>query len=101
MLHTNKVFRLAILSFLSYAAYGQITFSSQTYPLNHPVDKMADGDLTGDGKPDIIAIDLNATSQALDLPGTVSVLLNNGDGTFSAPKTYTNGAAQPFGSGPF
>ena len=46
-----------------------------TYGLNGRVSQIATGDLTGDGRPDIVALlpDQNA----------VAVLINNGDGTFT------------------
>jgi hypothetical protein len=44
---------------------------------------IAIGDFNGDGKPDLVAADLNG--------GMVSVLLGNGDGTFQAPVNYSDG----------
>jgi hypothetical protein len=41
--------------------------------------------LNGDNKPDLVVID-NANL------GFVSILINNGDGTFAAPVTYAVGA---------
>ena len=45
---------------------------------------VAVADLDGDGKPDLAVTGYD--------DGTVSVLLNNGDGTFAAPRRYPTGA---------
>jgi hypothetical protein len=47
------------------------------------------GDFNGDGKPDIVV----ASGLAYMPEGSVSVLLNNGNGTFGAAQTYTVGGA--------
>ena len=46
---------------------------------------VAVGDFNGDGKPDL------AVANAFD-PGSVSVLLGNGDGTFQAPVSFATGS---------
>src|SRR6202034_3238440 len=49
---------------------------------------LATGDVNGDGKPDlVIANECNTDCSA----GTVSILLNNGDGTFQTGNTYPSG----------
>jgi hypothetical protein len=46
---------------------------------------VAVADVNGDGKPDIVVLN------TWDEPGTVGVLLGNGDGTFQPPATYYTG----------
>ena len=48
---------------------------------------MAVADLTGDGIPDIVAVNNGGGTGT----GTVSVLLGNGDGTFQSQQTYAVG----------
>ena len=50
-------------------------------------------DFNGDGKLDLAVVN---TPSVYDTPGTVSILLGNGDGTFKAPVTYPAGNS-PFG----
>lgn len=62
----------------------------QYYPVgsfdNHS-QALAAGDLNGDGKPDIVTANPNFG----DSPGTISVLINNGDGTFRPKVDYPSG----------
>jgi hypothetical protein len=53
------------------------------------VTSVAVGDVNGDGKPDIVA----AVDEA-GVPGSVSVLLGNGDGTFRGAVSYPSGGYQ-------
>ena len=58
------------------------------YPLSGPrCTAVQVGDLNGDGKPDIIALNdgLTAGSSPLDL---LEVFINAGDGTFATPRLY-------------
>jgi len=55
------------------------------YQVGHGLKKISSSDLDGDGD-----YDLAATGTAVS-PGDVSVLLNNGDGTFGPPVTYLVG----------
>jgi hypothetical protein len=71
---------------------GAGTFSSDTtYAVGTQPFWIAAGDLNGDGYPDLVATNTNLNGAT----GTVSVLLNNKNGTFAAPATYTVGK-QPY-----
>jgi hypothetical protein len=60
-------------------ATGQGSFvASASLPVGSHPDSLAVGDLNGDGKPDIVTANGNGWNQ----PGTLSVLLGRGDGTF-------------------
>src|SRR2546426_6435413 len=59
-----------------------LSFDTGSFPLS-----VAIGDLNGDGKSDLAVANYD--------PGTVSVLLGNGDGTFEAKRDYS------MGSGPY
>jgi FG-GAP-like repeat len=54
-----------------------------TYGLNGRVSQIATGDLTGDGRPDIVAV--------LPDQNVVAVLINNGDGTFTRGTDFSAG----------
>ena len=62
------------------AAQGQVTFSSQTYPLTQTPFQVVTGDFNGDGRPDVAVMSVTA--------GTVSILLANADGTLSAAHDF-------------
>lgn len=63
------------------------------YPVGNGPDGLAVADLNGDGRPDIIVANsgTNRTDPANADSNTVSVLLNNGDGTFASKQDYPTG----------
>jgi hypothetical protein len=67
-----------------YINLGNGTFASTTYAVGDNPSDVAIGDLNGDGKPDIAVANSNAT--------TMSILMNNGNGTFANQITYSGGA---------
>ena len=67
-----------LVCMFSVRANAQISFApAQIYPLTAVPFRVVAGDLNGDGKPDLAALSIYG--------GTVSTLLNQGDGTFAAP----------------
>jgi hypothetical protein len=69
---------------------GDGTFQpQQTFQVGDYPDAVTVADLAGDGRPDIITANAGSFST---VGGTVSVLLNNGHGSFPSPQTYPVGA---------
>jgi hypothetical protein len=69
---------------------GNGTFASPVlYPAGFQPSGVAVADLNGDGKLDLVVTDSNRFIRSL--PGSVHVLLGNGDGTFAAPTTMAAG----------
>jgi hypothetical protein len=65
---------------------GDGTFQpAQNYATGASPHSLVVGDFNGDGKLDIVTTNYGSAT----VPGTVSVLLGNGDGTFAAPINFT------------
>ncbi len=61
-----------------------------TYPVGVNPRSVSLADLRGDGRPDIVT----ANEGFIDTPGGVSVLLNNGDGTFQPATDFSIGSGE-------
>ena len=71
---------------------GASNFNPATaYAVGNQPYSVVSGDLNGDGYPDLVTANTNVNGT----PGTVSVLLNNKNGTFASAATYTVGN-QPY-----
>ncbi len=71
---------------------GDGTFQPQvTYAVGTDPDAIAVGDFTGDGRLDLAVADAGDLFSWETVPGAVSVLLGNGDGTFQPQVTYAAG----------
>lgn len=82
---------LLLMSLSAVLASAQVSFAPvQNYPLKTVPYLAAIRDFNGDGKPDLAALSIYG--------GTVSILLNNGDGTFASPQYFP--AIQPDPQGP-
>jgi FG-GAP-like repeat len=69
---------------------GQVSLSNSVdYPVGTSPEMIAIGDFNGDGKPDLAVT--NFGDPTVGLEGSVSVLLNKGDGTFRAAQEYDAG----------
>jgi Bacterial Ig-like domain (group 3)/FG-GAP-like repeat len=55
---------------------------------------VAIADVNGDGKPDLVLVNVSGSTSNDTGDGTVAVLLGNGDGTFQAAVTYDTGALE-------
>jgi hypothetical protein len=76
---------------------GNGTFTARTdYVLHGSPSSVAIADLDADGRPDLAVTDHGAAYP--DYPGTVSVLLGNGDGRFSAGAEYGAGSGPTSGA---
>ncbi len=69
-------------------------------PVSYPAggvftSSVAVADLNGDGKPDLVVAN-QCSNLDQCTPGSVAVLLGNGDGTFQAPVTYSPGNDSAF-----
>ena len=58
------------------------------------VSSVAVADVNGDGRPDLVVVDQCGGGNCAN-PGTINVLLGNGDGTFQRPVPYGSGGQVP------
>src|SRR5262249_13966372 len=73
-----------------------LTFSITNYPTGISPSSVAIGDLNGDGRLDLVTANIGGDPLATPTPaGTISVLLGNGGGTFSAATPYPTGSVLP------
>jgi hypothetical protein len=71
---------------------GDGTFQAAvSYKAGFSCSQVAVGDLNGDGSLDLVVV--NAGDADGNFPGSVTVLLGNGDGTFQTARTYAAGQA--------
>jgi len=61
------------------------------YTVGQEPGEVAVGDFNGDGKPDIAVLNTNAPTNGASAYNTVSILINNGDGTFKPHVDYLLG----------
>jgi len=65
---------------------GDGTFQTQVdYTVGYNAGSLAAGDANGDGITDLVVVNSCGSDPTCGSPGSVSVLLGNGDGTFQAP----------------
>jgi FG-GAP-like repeat len=80
-----------LICLLPALATAQISFApSQNYPLRATPFRVVAGDLNSDGNPDLAVLSING--------GTVSTLLNHGDGTFAPPRDFPALTPDPAGA---
>jgi uncharacterized protein (DUF2141 family) len=74
-----------------------LTFKITNYSTGISPSSVAIGDLNGDGQPDLVTTNIGGDPLATPTPaGTISVLLGNGGGTYSAATPYPTGSVLPF-----
>jgi len=77
------------LAFLSVPTAAQVTFSKASYPLQAAPSEVVAADVNGDHKPDLVVFSAGT--------GKISILLNNGDGTFASALNFSAGT-NPLGA---
>jgi len=91
MLAARRFFTIIIIMpwVFCMTSFGQVTFASQNYALKAAPFEVVVGDFNDDGRPDVAVFSAVA--------GTVSILLNNGDGTLAAPMDFPAVSPEPGG----
>jgi hypothetical protein len=79
----NRLVVVAALLLLPLSSFSQ-SFTTQSYPAGAGVDQVIQADFNGDHIPDLATVNNSSN--------TVSILINNGDGTFRAHTEYATGA---------
>ena len=64
-------------------AFPDLSISTQTYRFGVALIGVISADFNGDGKPDLAVVDVGQTN-----PGSLWILINNGDTTFKTPVQY-------------
>ena len=80
----KTIFVATALFFLPIIVFAQ-SFSTQTYPAGAVPSRLIVADFNGDHIPDLATVNSSSNN--------VSILLNNGDGTFRAPLQFATGPA--------
>jgi FG-GAP-like repeat len=78
----NRLVVVAALLLLPLSSFSQ-SFSTQSYPAGSGVNQVIQADFNGDHIPDLATVNNSSN--------TVSILINNGDGTFRAHMEYATG----------
>jgi hypothetical protein len=79
----NRLLVVAALLLLPLTSFSQ-SFTTQGYPAGAGVNQLIQADFNGDHIPDLATVNNSSN--------TVSILINNGDGTFRAHTEYATGA---------
>ena len=80
----NRLFVAVVFLFVSLTSFSQ-SFSTQSYPAGSGSTQLIQTDLNGDHIPDLATVNNSSN--------TVSIFINNGDGTFRAHLEFATGAA--------
>jgi FG-GAP-like repeat len=93
MTMTNGKLLIILLLISCVPSVGQISFTTQHYKLNTAFPGQcglqAPGDFNNDGKPDLVVLNCGL--------GTISILINNGDGTLGPQRDFPALAPNPSG----
>ena len=80
----NRLFVAVVFLFVSLTSFSQ-SFSTQSYPAGSGSTQLIQADFNGDHIPDLATVNNSSN--------TVSVFINNGDGTFRAHTEFATGTA--------